>query len=121
MNSAGWRSDRTARAVVVAHRRDGLLALRGHRRDHKLEVLLGVAERELLGPQRLDPRRPRLAIGEVVDVDHSVAIPLAIWAATGDPQLRLLVVDDLALLQVEQEHLAGLQTALALDVLGRDG
>ena len=48
-------------------------------------------------------------------------VPVAVRPATGDLALDLLVVDDLALLQVEQEHLPGREPALALDVLGRDG
>ncbi len=33
---------------IIAHRRDRLLAVRRHRRDHQLQVLLRVAERQLL-------------------------------------------------------------------------
>ena len=105
---------------VVAHARHRLLALRRHRRDHELQVLLRVAERELLGAQRLDPRRARLAVGQVVDVDDRALVPLGVRLAAGDAALDLLVLDDPALLEIEQEQLAGGEPALALDVLGRD-
>ena len=105
---------------VVAHARHRLLALRRHRRDDHPQVLLRVAERELLGAQRLDPRRARVAVGQVVDVDDRALVPLAVRLAAGDAALDLLVLDDLAFLEVEQENLAGSQAALALDVLGRD-
>ena len=105
---------------VVAHARHGLLGLRRHRRDDHPQVLLRVAERELLGAQRLDPGRARVAVGQVVDVHDRPLVPLAVRLAAGDAALDLLVLDDLALLEVEQEHLAGRQAALALDVLGGD-
>ena len=100
---------------------DRLLAVGGHRRDDQPQVLLRVAEGQLLGAQRLDPRRPRLAVGEVVDVDDRALVPLAVGLAAGDPPLDLLVLDDPALLEVEQEQLARGEPALALDVLRGDG
>ena len=58
---------------VVAHARHRLLALGGHRRDDHPQVLLRVAEGQLLGAQRLDPGRARLALGQVVDVPRPSA------------------------------------------------
>ncbi len=105
---------------VVAHARHRLLALGRHRRDDHPQVLLRVPEGELLGTQRLDPRCPRLALGQVVDVDYRPLIPLRVRLAAGDPALDLLVIDDPTLLEVEQKQLPRREAALALDVLRRD-
>ena len=105
---------------VVAHARRRLLALGGHRRDDHPQVLLRVAERQLLGAQRLDPGRARVARGQVVDVHHRALVPLAVGLAARHPALDVLVLDDLALLEVDEEQLARSQAALALDVLGGD-
>ena len=45
-------------------------------------------------------------------------VPLGVRLAAGDAPLDVLVLDDLAFLEVEQEHLARGEAALALDVLG---
>ena len=105
---------------VVAHARHRLLTVGGHRGDDHLQVLLRVAERQLLGAQRLDPGHPRLAVGQVVDLHDRPLVPLAVGLAARDAALDLLVGDDPALLEVEQEQLARGQPALALDVLGSD-
>ena len=54
---------------------------------------------------------------QVVEVDHTVAQPLAVWLLGSKRVLDLLVVDDPALTGVDQKHLAWLQSALG-DHLG---
>ena len=52
---------------------------------------------------------------------HGAArVPLAVGAARGDLALDLLVLDDAAALEVDEEQLAGLQAPEALHVLRRD-
>ena len=106
---------------VVAHARHRLLALRRHRRDDHPEVLLRVAEGELPRAQRLDPRRPRLPLGEIGDVDDRLVVPLGVGLAPGDAPLDLLVLDDPTLVEVDEEQLAGREPPLSLDVLGGHG
>ena len=101
---------------VVAHRGGRLLAVGRHRGDHHPQVLLRVAERQLLGAQRLDARGARGALGQVVDVDDALGVPLAVRTLAGDSRLDLLVLDDAALLEVDEEDLARLQAALADDL-----
>ena len=48
-------------------------------------------------------------------------VPLGVGLAPGDATLDLLVLDDPALLEVDEEQLAGREPPLALDVLGGDG
>ncbi len=103
---------------VVAHRADRLLALGRHRREQHPQVLLRVAERELAGAERL--RRPAaLALGQVVQPHDALLVPLAVGAPRGDAALDLVVGDDAARADVDEEELAGLQPPLAQDVLRR--
>jgi hypothetical protein len=111
------RHDRERRVVAHAGRR--LLGVGRHRRDDHPQVLLRVAEGQLLGAQRLDPRRARIALGQVVDVHDRALVPLAVGPLAGHAALDVLVLDDLALHEVDQEYLARSQSALALHVLGR--
>ena len=51
---------------------------------------------------------------------HRALEPLAVRLAPRDTALDVLVLDDPALVEIDQEHLPRRQAALALDVLGRD-
>ena len=102
---------------VVAHRADRLRGVDRHRREQHLQVLLGVAEGALAQVQRLVGDR-HLFGGRQVAEGHRVARePLAVGLLGGDLALDLLVLDDAALLEVDEEQLAGLQAAQPLDVL----
>ena len=100
---------------VGPHRADRLLAVVAHRAEDVLEVFERVAERLLAVEQGVvvgcSGRGP--AAGHLGQRDHVLAEPLAVGLRGGDPVLQLLVVDDPALLQVDQEHLARLEPALA--------
>ena len=61
----------------------------------------------------------RLGVGQVGEADDALAVPVAVGLLRRDPALDLLVGDDPALGQVDEEELAGLQAALADDVGGR--
>jgi len=104
--------------AVVAHRAGGFLAVAGHRRHQDLQVLLRVAE-GLLPVQQIDVgarRRRGLGLGrQVVEADTDALDPLLVRVALGELLLELAVVDDAALLGVDQEHLAGLQAPLLGD------
>ena len=103
---------------VVAHRADRLLALGRHRREQDPQVLLRVAERELAGAQRL-ARDPPLAVGQVAEPDDAVLVPVAVRLARGDALLDLVVLDDPALVDVDEEQLARLQAPAPQHVLAR--
>jgi hypothetical protein len=92
----------------------------GHGRHQELDVFLRVAE-GLLAVEQFDLRCGRVArgLGQVVQLDPQVLDPLLVRLGVGERGLQLLVVDHAALLQVDQEHLAGLQAPLAHDLVLR--
>ena len=102
--------------VVVAHRADRLGPGRGHRRDQHAQVLLRVAEGELAQLRRLQAGHRHVRLGEVVEVDRVALEPLAVRPLGGDLALDLLVLDDAVALEVDEEELARLQAAEALDL-----
>ncbi len=106
---------------VVAHRADRLLARDRHGREKDLQVLLRVAEdllaiEQLVGVGRGDlPRR-----GNVLEADLRAIEPVLVRTLRREVALELLVGDDAAVLDVDQQHLARLQAPLAHDFLLRD-
>jgi hypothetical protein len=106
---------------VVAHRPDRLDGVACHRGEDLLEVLAGVAERQLPLEHRVVVDAVRVGpLGHVLQRDQVVAEPQAVGPLGGRTQLDLLVRDDPALLGVDQEHAAGLQPALLQHAVGRD-
>ncbi len=108
---------------VVAHRADDFLACRGHGFQDELVVFLGPAEGLLAVQQRYGRLRGDggLARGrQRFQLDLQAFDPLAVRTAVGQLQLDLGVVDDAALFQVDQEHLAGLQAPLLDDAVFGD-
>jgi hypothetical protein len=104
---------------VVAHRADAFLAVAlpiGNQLE--LEVFLGVAEGLLAIEQGtglgLGHRVGRV---DVVELDADAARSSHGTAWRGELILEFLVVDDAALLEVDEEHLARLQTPLLDDLL----
>ena len=55
----------------------------------------------------------------IVQPDTQIFNPLFVWLAVGEVGLQLLVIDHATLLQIDQEHLAGLQAPLAHDAAFR--
>mmetsp|Transcript_20954 Transcript_20954/g.80705 ORF Transcript_20954/g.80705 Transcript_20954/m.80705 type:complete len:801 (-) Transcript_20954:283-2685(-) len=107
---------------VVAHRADAFLAIGGHRGEQELDVLLRRAKGLLAVQQRRVERRTNaLRNGDIVELDADVFDPLAVGSRVGELVLQFLVIDDAALLQVDQEHLAGLQAPLLDDLALGDG
>ena len=117
---AGADGDRYVDAGARQHRADRLLARLRHRRELELEVFLRVAERLLAveQPHRRLERRRLLGV-DLVEAHADALDPLGVGPRAGERVLELLVVDDAALLQVDQEHLAGLQAPLLDDALLR--
>ena len=107
---------------VGAHRADGFLALDRHRRHQELQVFLGVAEGLLAIEQRqVGERRPCAAAGGRSSSTICVLLqPLPIGMALGERRLELLVGNEPAFVEIDQQHLAGLQPPLGDDVLLRD-
>ncbi len=104
---------------VRAHGADGLLAGLHHRAHEELQAFLRVAERLL----QIDQGDVRLVLGhllrqrQVADLDLRLLQPLLVRIARGQIGLQLVVRDDAALREIDQQHLAGLQAPLARDAL----
>ncbi len=106
---------------VGAHRADRFLALRRHRRHQELQVFLGVAEGLLAIEQRqIGDRRCGDRDRHVLQHDLRLLEPLLVRMAFRQRRLELLVRNEPALLEIDQQHLAGLQPPLRDDVLFRN-
>ena len=106
---------------VVAHRADRLLALRRHRRHQHPQVFLGVAEGLLAIEQReVRQRSPRRRGRQLFQHDLGALEPLLVRMAARERRLELLVGNEPALVEIDQQHLAGLQPPLRDDVLLRN-
>ncbi len=98
---------------IVAHRADRLLGVDRHRRHQQLDVLLRIGERLLAVKQRHGAALRLLLVAfDIVELDADAFDPLAVGLRRGERVLELLVVDDAALLQVNEEHATGLQPPL---------
>jgi len=113
----GERRDR----CVGAHRADGFLPGRRHRLEQELQIFLRVAE-ALLAIEQRDVGRglARLQRREIFEDELRLLQPLRIGVLLGDLRLDLLVGDDAALFEVDQQHLARLQAPLLHDIAFRD-
>ncbi|MNI10564.1 hypothetical protein D3C73_636810 [compost metagenome] len=108
---------------VVAHRADHFLARGRHGFQDELVVFLGPAEGLLAVQQRHGRLRGNGGLarrGQRFQLDLQALDPLAVRAAVGQLQLDFGVVDDAALFQVDQEHLARLQAPLLDDAVFRN-
>ena len=107
---------------VGAHRADGFLAVERHRCHQELDVLLRVAEGLLAVQQRFRRLWHAVVIGagHLVQTHAQRVDPLPVGLGGGQLRLDLAVVDDAPLLQVDQEHLAGLQPPFLDDARIRD-
>ena len=106
---------------VVAHRADGFLARGRHRCHQELDVFLRVAESLLAIEQR--QVRDRRDIGrarKLLEHDLRACKPLLVWMALRQRRLQLLVGNESAFVEVDQQHLARLQAPLLDDVLFRN-
>ena len=115
---------------VGAHRADRIVAVLRHRFEEELDVLLRVAERLLLLQQRglvVRPRRRHFGhrrrrlrrFRQFLKLDLRRLQPLRIRMLRRQLLFYFRIVDDAALLEVDQQHLAGLQPPLADDVFLR--
>ena len=118
---------------IGAHRADRVVAVARHRLEEELEVLLGVAEGLLqlevcgrvVGPRRYARPRERLPVlvgqlGQFGQFELGRFEPGLVGMLGGELLLDLVVVDDAALFEVDQQHLAGLEAPFAGDLLFRD-
>ena len=101
---------------VGAHRPERLHAVERHRRDEDLQLLVGVAEHLLAAQHAVVAEHDVLPAGQVAQVDDSSFQPLPVRELRGEGRLDLVVADHAALARVDEEHLAGLQTALGDDL-----
>ena len=107
---------------IVAHRADRLVAFPRHGGHDELDVFLGVAEHLLELEQGLGEYRLCVAAAlEVGEADSDLVNPLAVGLRVGKLHLDLLIADDAALIEIDEEHLARLKTPAAADVRLGDG
>ena len=101
--------------AVIAHGTQGFFPIGGHGCHQELEVFLGVTKRLLAVEQRNAALlwAAHRVLGHIVQTDAQVFNPLLVGLAVGQTGLEFFVVDHAALFQVDQEHLAGLQTPFA--------
>ena len=103
---------------VVAHRAVGLFAGGGHRRHQDVDVFLRIAERLLPVQQRqVGAHALGRRVRQFLQHDLGAVEPLAIGMALRQLRLDLVVGNEAALFEVDQQHLAGLQSPLGDDVL----
>ncbi len=103
---------------VVAHRAVGFFAGGGHRRHQDVDVFLRIAERLLPIQQRqVGAHALGRRVRQFLQHDLGAVEPLAIGMALGELRLDLVVGNEAALFEVDQQHLAGLQPPLGDDVL----
>ncbi|MGY4363262.1 hypothetical protein ACVW0J_009755 [Bradyrhizobium sp. i1.7.7] len=103
---------------VVAHRARGFLAGGGHRRHQDGDVFLAVAERLLAIEQRqVGAHAGGRHLRQLFQHDLGPLQPLLVGMAPGELGLDLVVRDEAALFEVDQQHLAGLQAPLGDDLV----
>ena len=102
---------------IVTHGTERFLAGVGHRSEQELQILFGVAEGTLTALDGLSGVAHVLAAGQVAHFDRVAFHPLAVRVLGGEGLLDLFIGNDAAFGGVDQEHLAGLKTALGHDVL----
>ena len=110
---------------VGAHRADGVVALLRHRLEEELDVLGRVAE----GLLQIEPgrgivrhRRDRALgrIGKLLELPLRLFQPGLVRVLGGELPLDLVVADDAAFLEVDQQHFPRLQPPFADDLFLRD-
>ena len=107
--------------AVVAHGANGFFTGRGHGGQQELDVFLCGAKGLLQIEQRhVGCGCLHRGVCHVVEFDAQVFDPLLVGFGAGQTGLQLFVVDHAALFQIDQEHLAGLQTPFAHDLALRN-
>ncbi len=102
---------------IGAHRADRFLTGGRHRRHQDLGIFLGVAEGLLAVEQRhVAAQCTGLYRVQVFQNELGAAEPVLIGMHAGKFRLDLLIGDDPALVHVDQQHLARLETPLGDDV-----
>ena len=106
---------------VVAHRARRLLAGGGHRRHQDGDVFLRITERLLPVEQRQIGAHALVRRGrQFFQNDLGAVQPVAVGMALGELRLDLVVGNEAALLEVDEQHLAGLQPPLGDDLVLRN-
>ena len=113
----GERRDRRIRA----HRAHRLLAGDGHRQDQQVQIFLRVAKGLLAVEQgHVGARGARLNRLQILEHDLRARQPFAIGVRGGQRRLDLVVRNDATLLQIDQQHLAGLKPPFGDDFFLRN-
>ena len=111
--------------AVIAHGANAFFAVLGHGGQQELDVflrktkgLLALQQRQLAGLGWHDKVGRHF---DLVQLDAQVLDPLLVGLGVDDIGLELVVLNHAPLLQIDQQHLAGLQTPLAHDLAVRHG
>ena len=112
----------TGQSCIVSHAADRVFLGIQHRVEHEVHRLDGVPERLHLMDQIVIVSGvvDELSSGEFLDVNRLLIEPLAIRTLLSNRFLDLFIADDPSLFEVNQEHLAGLETTLRFDIGGFD-
>ena len=101
---------------VVAHGASWLFALHGHRRHQELQVFLGIAKCLLTVEQAGFGRHHLGFTLHVAELDAHGFNPLLVRLGVGESVFQFFIINDAASFQIDQEHLAGLQTPFIYDL-----
>ena len=107
---------------VAAHRAGGFRAVLRHGEHDGLQILVAVAEGLLKPYHFFSCIGGNFPVGnrQIGEVDQIPIQPFAVGLAAGVLRFQVLIVHQLALHRVHQQHLAGTQAILADDVFLRD-
>ena len=109
---------------VRAHGADGIVGRQRHRLQEELDILLRIPERLLAIEQRRriidDARQFVRQVGQFLKLELGFLQPFIVGFGGGQRALDLFVLDDTALFEVDQQHLARLQAPFAHNFLFRD-
>ena len=123
VKEAGARTQHRDRRVG-AHRAHRILAVRRHRFEEAGEILLRIAEGLLAFEERGlragNFRQFGLDMREVFQLVLRAVEPFLIRMLGGELGLQLVILDDAAFLEVDQQHLARLEAPFAHDLLFLD-
>ena len=113
-----WTVREHGRWCVPAHRPDRVLSRLGHRLQEELDVLSRVSECPLRGCERRGIGTHRCDLWwEIGEMDLGLVEPSLVRLGTRQRVLEFLIGDDSSLFEVDEQHLAWLESPLLDDLV----